>query len=251
MTLISAGIGGFGGLAGAALSAVFPNLPSGAMIVLVCSGLFFVSMVSGTARGVLIRALRRWMLNRSIDRQHLLRGMFELLEAKLAVGASRSGQVAPGYGGAVTAAELLPLRSWSSHRLRTEIARSRRDGLLVENADHSLSLTSAGVAESSRLVHEHRLWELYLITQADVAPGRVDQSADAIEHVLEPELITRLEALLHQQRMLHGIVPSPHPIERMLQPQASPVESAAIHRPFSPASGEKVADRPDEGGVAQ
>jgi len=255
MMLISAGFGGFGGFIGAALSAVFPNLPSGAMIVLVCSGLFFVSMLSGTARGVLIRAWRRWILNRSIDRQHLLRGMFELLEARSSIGTirgsgSRSGQMAPGCGGTVMFAELLPLRSWSPHRLRTEISRSRRDGLLTENDDHSLSLTTAGLAESSRLAHEHRLWELYLITHADVAPGRVDQSADAIEHVLEPELITRLEALLQQQRDLHGIVPSPHPIERLLQPQGSSVGSPDVHRSFSPGSGEKVPDRADEGGVA-
>ena len=287
MTLISAGIGGFGGFAGAALSAVFENLPSGAMIVLVCSGLFFVSMLSGTARGVLIRAVRRWMLNRSVDRQHLLRGMFELLEARSLTamatpGASRSGHAAPGRGETVTFTELLPLRSWSPHRLRTELARSQRDGLLAENDDHSLSLTRAGVAESSRLAHEHRLWELYLITHADVAPGRVDQSADAIEHVLEPELITQLEVLLQQQRELHGIVPSPHPIDLLHQPQITTARSSGAPRPFSPASGEpfssrrrvespappdrpdegaprpfspasgeKVADRPDEGDVAR
>ena len=261
MMLISAGFGGFGGFIGAALSAVFPNLPSGAMIVLVCSGLFFVSMLCGTARGVLFRAWRRWNLNRSIDRQHLLRGMFELLETRLSAQKSRSGQMAPSYEGAVTVAELLPLRSWSSHRLRTEISRSRRDGLLAVNKDHSLSLTSAGMAESSRLAHEHRLWELYLITHADVAPGRVDQSADAIEHVLEPELITRLEELLQQQRVLHGIVPSPHPIERKLQPLSATADSQSVHRPFSPASGEPFSsrrrvesptqpDRPDEGDVA-
>ena len=82
-----------------------------------------------------------------------------------------------------------------------------------ETDDGSLSLTDAGLAEASRLVHEHRLWELYLITHADVAPGRVDQAADAIEHVLEPELIAQLEQLLAQQRIPHGVVASPHPLE--------------------------------------
>ena len=84
----------------------------------------------------------------------------------------------------------------------------------MRNEDASLSLTKTGLAEASRLVHEHRLWELYLITHADVAPGRVDQSADAIEHVLEPELIARLEKLLQQKRGVQGVAPSPHPIDQ-------------------------------------
>ena len=83
----------------------------------------------------------------------------------------------------------------------------------MRNRDASLSLTDEGLAEAARLVHEHRLWEIYLITHADVAPGRVDQAADAIEHVLEPELIAQLEQLLAQERTQDGVVASPHPLE--------------------------------------
>ncbi len=39
-----------------------------------------LSMVFGTSRGVLVRSLRRRHLNQIIDRQHVLRGLFELLE---------------------------------------------------------------------------------------------------------------------------------------------------------------------------
>lgn len=204
MTLISSLIGGVGGLAGSAMSAVFPNLPSGAMIVLVCSGIFFVSMLLGTSRGVLVRALRRQQLNRSVDHQHLLRGLFELLESQ------PHSSARPG----VPFTELLTLRSWTPFRLTREIERCRRSGLLTRDADASLLLTPAGLREASRLVHEHRLWELYLITHAEVAPGRVDQSADAIEHVLEPELIAQLEHLLRQNLSVRGVAPSPHPIDQ-------------------------------------
>jgi manganese/zinc/iron transport system permease protein len=64
--------------------------------------------------------------------------------------------------------------------------------------------------EAERLVHHHRLWELYLITHADVAASRVDREADAIEHVLEPELIARLEELLLQRQRGSAIPASPH-----------------------------------------
>jgi len=203
MMLISSGIGGGGGLAGSAMSAVFPNLPSGAMIVIVCSCLFFLSLLFGRSRGVLVRIARRWDLNRSVDRQHLLRGMYELLEA-------REPETGSGAIG-MPFSQLLAMRTWSSFRLLRQIERCRRAGLLVRHENARLSLTEAGLAEASRLVHEHRLWELYLITQADVAPARVDQAADTIEHVLEPELIVQLEELLAQQRMSCGVVASPHP----------------------------------------
>ena len=40
------------------------------------------------------------------------------------------------------------------------------------------------------------LWEMYLITHADIAPSHVDHSADMIEHVLGGELVAKLEAEL-------------------------------------------------------
>jgi manganese/zinc/iron transport system permease protein len=72
------------------------------------------------------------------------------------------------------------------------------------------ALTRAGFDEAARLTHQHRLWELYLIHYADTAPSHVDRDADALEHVLEPEVIERLESLLKQRRDLEGIPDSPH-----------------------------------------
>ncbi len=232
MTLISAGIGGAGGLVGSAMSAVFPNLPSGPMIVIVCSGLFFLSMFLGGSRGILVRVARRWQLNRAVDHQHLLRGMYEFLEMQEAPG------VAAGRN--VPFASLLSMRSWSSFRLRREIRRCLRNGLLVRNNDQSLSLTESGLAESSRLVHEHRLWELYLITHADVAPGRVDQAADAIEHVLEPELIVRLEELLRQERATQGVVPSPHPLEQIAADAHTNTATTVVGDPQTSSQTERL-----------
>jgi manganese/zinc/iron transport system permease protein len=205
MTVISAMIGSGSAFPGAMLSALFPGLPSGAVIVLMCSGLFFFSLLFGSARGVVLRARRRRELNDAVDRQHLLRGLFELIET-----AGDTDAVTP--VDRVSLAALLEHRTWTVSRLRRQIGRLIRSGLLWRHADGQLSLTTAGVAEAARLVHEHRLWELYLITQADVAPARVDRSADAIEHVLEPELIHRLEMLLHSQRGETGVASSPHPL---------------------------------------
>lgn len=59
MLAVAGAIGGLSGLTGAWLSAVQADLPTGAVIVLVATGLFFVSMLLGPARGLLVRAIRR------------------------------------------------------------------------------------------------------------------------------------------------------------------------------------------------
>lgn len=213
LVLIAAALGAAGGALGAALSALFSRLPSGATIVLVCSAGFVVSMVFGSARGVLVRLLRRSRLNRAVDRQHLLRDAFELLESS-----GRAGGEPAEHRDSVAVADLLAHRSWSPRRLARALRRAERDGL-VTPAAAGFRLTARGLVEARRLTRQHRLWELYLIAHAEVAPGRVDREADAIEHVLEPEIVAELEAMLAAADA--GLPASPH------EPAAGPPPGAA------------------------
>jgi len=59
-------------------------------------------------------------------------------------------------------------------------------------------------------VRNHRLWELFLIHYAEMAPGQVDRGADRIEHVLAPSVIRRLETLLETPSP--DVPGSPHPL---------------------------------------
>ncbi|WP_206028419.1 metal ABC transporter permease [Thalassoroseus pseudoceratinae] len=203
MTLISSIIGACSGFVGAAVSAVFYRLPSGAMIVLVCSTMFAISLLFGTERGMLVRWLRRRHFNLTIDRQHFLRGMFELAEEGFGENPTSGLPQCP----PIPFCQLLAKRSWSAKRLHQAIARAKNDRIVVETND-GLHLTPRGMSEAIRLTRQHRLWELYLMTHADVAASRVDQEADAIEHVLEPEVIIELEALL--EKNYPQVPTSPH-----------------------------------------
>lgn len=202
MMVYSTAIGTVGSVVGAMMSAVFPKLPSGAMIVLVCSMFFFLSMVFGPSRGVLVRYLRRRRLNYRIDRQHLLRALFELIEPQQQ-GETYNSKVS------VTLAQLLPMRSWSRSRLLRAV-RAAEDDDLVRLREQRILLTRAGFIEGARLTRQHRMWEIYLITYADVAPALVDRDADDIEHVLEPEIIDELEELLEEQQLSIHVPVSPH-----------------------------------------
>lgn len=208
VAVLSGILGCVGGLVGGAASALFPRLPSGAMIVLTSTALFVLSMFFGTARGVLVRWTRRYDVNRRIRKQHLLRGLYELLEAK---GSSTYHD----SRASTSLSRLLGLRSWTRSQLKRTLAAAERERLVTQN-DQAIGLTQAGYLEAARLTREHRLWELYLITHADVAPSRVDQAADAIEHVLEPELVEELEVLLDQQPLTIQIPSNPHAAQNKL-----------------------------------
>jgi manganese/zinc/iron transport system permease protein len=202
LAILSASLGALGCLVGASLSALAPRLPSGAMIVLTSSFFFLLSLLCGSRRGLTVRLARRWRLNRRIDRQHLLRAMYEFLESQTDAGRD----VHP----VVPCTHLLGERSWGGRRLARCIARCRREGLVFRPDDQTVELTGRGFYEAERLTRQHRLWELYLITHADIAASRVDRDADAIEHVLEPAMVQKLSRLLHAGSSDLGMPQSPH-----------------------------------------
>ena len=206
MLMLSALIGAASGWIGASLSAFFPRLPAGAVIVLVAALFFVVSMLVGTERGVMIRFLRQSQLEKRMGRQHLLRALYEILE-----------------GGRVTEELIIRTvpfrqirgrRTWSDRQLRDYIRRAYNEGLVeAPNKADSILLTETGLVEAKQVTRNHRLWEIYLIEYADVATSRVDRDADMVEHILGDKMVTRLENKLQAYRIAGSLVPqSPHPI---------------------------------------
>lgn len=65
MTVVSGAIGAFSAYFGAAISAISPDTPTGAVIVLVAFFLLLASIVFGTARGLLVRAIGARNLRRA------------------------------------------------------------------------------------------------------------------------------------------------------------------------------------------
>jgi len=197
MVLVSALFGAISGHFGATLSALLPRLPTGAIIVLCAGFVFFVSMVTAPRRGVVAGIARHWALRRQIERQHVLRAFAEVEELR-------------GAGARVRFAELLALRSWTTGHLRRLVRRAVRAGIAAGADLGDIFLTETGRIEAKRVLRNHRLWEIYLIKYADVAPSHVDRVADEIEHVLSPTVVRDLEQTLEQ---VETIPPSPHPLE--------------------------------------
>ena len=192
MLWLSSLFGALSGLFGAGISALMANLPAGAVIVLTAAVLFVFSLVCGTARGLARQGQERLRLSRRIRHENLLREIYEMLETCGHDPAMADLDCALSQ---VTFETLLRRRSWSPGQLRRTLRQAVKAGLLSVDGN-TWAMTARGREEARRIVRKHRLWETYLITYADVAPGHVDWGADAIEHILDAELVAELEKLL-------------------------------------------------------
>ncbi len=213
MLVLSAVIGGLSGWLGASVSSLLPGLPAGALIVLVAAAMFGFSLLFGSARGVLRRMASHSRLRQKVGRQHLLRAIYEILEQD----SEDDGQ--PIRNEPVPFAELCRKRTWTPAQVRALIAAADREDHIDHFDGAEVCLSESGFGEAARTTRNHRLWEIFLITHADIAPSHVDRDADSVEHVLSPEMVRRLEDKVGMRR----IPASPHDF-------AVPMKKSAIGR---------------------
>lgn len=202
---VSGCIGMASGLAGVAASSLGERVAAGPMVTLAAAGCFVVSFVCAPKRGVLPDLARRVGLRRRVAQQNLLRSLYELGETSLNMRGWHSLH------------DVSLKRGWSAPHLERTIARAHRSGLVkkdVSEVGGRIALTERGVDEASAVVRAHRVWELYLIEQADIPADHVDRDADAIEHILPRDVLERLETKLRRLGRLPEVLPmSPHDLD--------------------------------------
>ncbi|MEW6279122.1 MAG: metal ABC transporter permease [Candidatus Eremiobacterota bacterium] len=145
---------------------------AGAMVV-AGALLFLLAFLFSPRHGVLPRMLRRFLLARRTAEENLL--------ALLGKEGPRTLEEA-GAG----------------------VARRLEARGLLRRGDR-LELTEAGQREAKRVIRAHRLWEAYMASVMDIPPDHLHDTAHALEHVLDPELLDRIdERLGHPGRDPHG-----------------------------------------------
>lgn len=220
LIVLAGSFGGLSSVVGVTVSSSVPRLAAGPCIVLTGSVVFVVSLLFGSQGGILERVWRNRGLRLRTARHDLMRALYELIEARseqatnsLAGGSEpHSPESAPPLhltAAVVTESELLATRTWPPSGVRPVLSRAAQDGYVTPTTG-GWRLTEDGAAEATRVVRNHRLWELYLVTYADIAPSHVDRDADLIEHVLEPDVMHELERLLAERHADPGVPPSLH-----------------------------------------
>jgi manganese/zinc/iron transport system permease protein len=96
-----------------------------------------------------------------------------------------------------SASEMQSQRHFKAGKLQNGLRRLRREGL-IRKENEKVALTEDGLKAGRRVVRIHRLWELYLTTYLQLPADHVHEDAEAIEHIITPELERELEARLRR-----------------------------------------------------
>lgn len=183
MLVLAALLGGSAGATGALLSASIPKLPTGPIIVLISSAILLASLLLAPRRGILWGAWAHRRLVARIEDENLLKDLW--------TGGERQGD----FGARIELAYLRGLRGQNAGRLGRVGRRLSRRGL-VRLDDRGALLTAEGRPAAAKIVRKHRLWELYLTRQLELASDHVHRDADAMEHTLSDEALERLDEKL-------------------------------------------------------
>ena len=182
MLAYAALFGALAGFAGAFISYTAPGMPTGPWVIVVASFFAFASMLFG-AKGWLTRALNARRNNRKILRENILKLFYHL------------GEPLNDFEKARTQDNLLEKRRMSGNEFNSGLKALLAQKLILPKED-GWALTPEGRAQAQRLVKIHRLWELYLSSYLKIAPDHVHEDAEAIEHIITPEIEAKLEKLL-------------------------------------------------------
>ncbi|MGF1656340.1 MAG: iron chelate uptake ABC transporter family permease subunit [Verrucomicrobiales bacterium] len=190
MIWLSALFGLAAGVLGAFLSFVGKNLPTGPFMVLAAASLFVLAFLFGPKHGVLARWWRQHSRTMTVQKENTLKAMYQVLER-----ASFQRE-------SISLRELAEFRKETLEETRRHTRALGNEVVVVGN---TLTLTAGGWKRACEIVRNHRLWELFLTNEAQLASDHVHEDAEVIEHVLSEETILELEKKLNfAQRDPHG-----------------------------------------------
>ncbi|MFZ5824176.1 MAG: metal ABC transporter permease, partial [Bacillota bacterium] len=197
MVLLSGIFGALSGLMGTIASQVGPRMPTGPLIVLAATAVFLISLTLAPRRGLLARLIHFAANRRRIARERTLRALYELAEE------------AGDPSAAFSPAELERRRGLSARSLPGVLAALRRDGLVAGGQGRSSerwSLTREGLRAAYHLVREERLFELFLMHEAELGEGhQIDR--DGRSPAFPPGVAEELSALLRLHQLEPRLLP--------------------------------------------
>jgi manganese/zinc/iron transport system permease protein len=179
LAVIFSVISGFGG---AYVSYSASGMPTGPWVVLILSVLVAFSVLFSKRKGIIVRFRSARSIRNKIHDENILKAIFQFHEKKEEEHLSL----------ALSVNDLMEIRKFDTYDLIRGIRRLDRTGL-IERDNNRMSLTEEGKLESKRIVRLHRLWEQYLLKKTTIDTEHVHSGAEAIEHIITPEIEKELE----------------------------------------------------------
>lgn len=155
--------------------AILLETTPGPMMCVVAFVFYIIAVIAAPKKGVVVRYIQRYRLNKRIQVEDTLKQAFRLQQEGLLNIQSLENKLTFG-------------RSALNRHLQT----LRSKGWLQTGAN-SLKLTEAGVKESEKLVRAHRLWETFLVKKIGLTEGQIHEDAEKYEHLLTDDILDEVD----------------------------------------------------------
>lgn len=159
---------------------------SAGMMAAAAGFLFVLAMLLGPKYGLAVRVWHRMLLKLRIASEDVLGQLYRLEET------------APRVVAEADSSDVCERASWhryiTTHSWKARLATwllMRRGWLTGSHSD--ARLTDIGREAARTLVRSHRLWESFLAKHFVLGEGRFHESAEQVEHFLDPELLAELD----------------------------------------------------------
>jgi manganese/zinc/iron transport system permease protein len=183
MLVLAAIFGMLAGYSGAMVSYLSPQMPTGPWIVVMASLIALASLIFAPSRGLISQIFEKRRNQQKMLIENILKIFYHLQEKS-------GGSLRP-----VLNEDLMNHRSLSEREMKRGLASMQSKGY-INHKHETWLLTSSGMNEARRIVRLHRLWELYLQEYLHLDPDHVHDDAEAIEHVITPEIELQLDKIL-------------------------------------------------------
>lgn len=190
MLMVAAFFGAIAGVLGSFISYTLPGMPTGPWIVLVVSAIAYISFLFAPHKGLIAKKIRHYRHQQKILSENILKLFYEIGEQK------------GDFFDTSSLNELMAHRPMPLTKLRQGLRMLARNSLIYYR-NGKWRLTGAGKHEGERITQQHRLWELYLVKYLQGKPVSTHKNAELIEHVLTPEMVKELQALLKDNQAVN------------------------------------------------
>lgn len=190
MLIIAGGVGAFSGVTGSYVSYLAPSMPTGPWMVLAALCVFILSFLFAPKRGELSRFLNNRVNRKTIQDENILKTLYLLEETDERKHRSR------------TLGDILKRRRMKGSDVKNGLKRLIEQGKAEKYEGHPdmYMLTEEGRVRAKRIVRVHRLWELYLTDQVQIAGDHVHDDAESMEHLITPEIEAQLTKVLENPK---------------------------------------------------
>ncbi|GAA4823447.1 metal ABC transporter permease [Algivirga pacifica] len=183
MLLLAALFAMVSGVSGAFVSYAMPKMPTGPWIVMFLTLITGISVLIGSKKGYWVTRKGKQQINQKIIQENVLKALYQL------------GEVRNNFEDPFLKSELRKKRKYGRLRQRNALKQLEKEACIKIEGEY-IYLTRKGLDEGQRITRLHRLWEVYLTKYLKLPADHVHEDAEAMEHLITPELEIELEKVL-------------------------------------------------------